>query len=267
MSVTPVTSMSASQNNANVITNSNMFTLAAELRREMLDRVDAEPGSPVERDFYIIGDTPTGSSASWTDNAKDLALFLGGDWFTWVPARGQIYTKPDGTAVEWDGTDWVTPSGGSSTIDYILIRDEKAATVGGSAAGAAWTQRELNTEVRDTGGNATLTSNRFTLVEGTYMISVSAPFWQVNTCTLRLLQDPVSTQVEVIQGIHGYAPAGDRTMAIPTLKDIITVTGTAALRTYEIQYFVETAKTTDGLGVAMATETSVFCEVQLWKLS
>lgn len=124
MSVTPVTSMSASQNNANVITNSNFFTLAAELRREMLDRVDAEPGSPVERDFYIIGDTPTGSSASWTDNPKKLSLFLGGDWFTWVPARGQIYTKPDGTQFEWDGTNFVTPGGGVGGIDFSTTEQD-----------------------------------------------------------------------------------------------------------------------------------------------
>jgi hypothetical protein len=60
--------------------------------------------------------------------------------------------------------------------EYILIRDEKAS--GGAAASLTlngWRQRELNTEVFDTGGFASVAANQITLEAGTYEIHAGAP--------------------------------------------------------------------------------------------
>jgi len=113
MSLTPLEVFAQSQNNANILNNTNFDVVAAEQRREVIDQVNAEPTLILtdSRNFYIVGDSPTGT-VPWTDNPKKLALWRGSAWFFWTPARNQIYSKPDGTEFQWDGTDWVTPGGG-----------------------------------------------------------------------------------------------------------------------------------------------------------
>lgn len=60
--------------------------------------------------------------------------------------------------------------------EYILIRDEKASGVNGQAlTTGGWRQRDLNTEVFDTGGFASVGSNQITLEAGTYEAYGGAP--------------------------------------------------------------------------------------------
>lgn len=60
--------------------------------------------------------------------------------------------------------------------EYILIRDERAnGSAAASVTQAGWRQRELNTEVFDTGGLASVASNQITLEAGTYEVIAGCP--------------------------------------------------------------------------------------------
>jgi hypothetical protein len=60
--------------------------------------------------------------------------------------------------------------------EYILIRDEKTTnTAAASLTLGGWRQRELNTEVFDTGGFAAVAANQVTLQPGVYEIHAGAP--------------------------------------------------------------------------------------------
>ncbi len=70
--------------------------------------------------------------------------------------------------------------GGGAVEDYILIRDEKpSGTDGGTFTQAVWQTRDLNVEVNDDGGHASLSSNQITLAAGTYRVKAHAPAFDV----------------------------------------------------------------------------------------
>ena len=71
---------------------------------------------------------------------------------------------------------------------YAIICDEKSAgTDGGTFTSGAWQDRDLNTELIDTDGIVTISSNQFTLTSaGTYFIEFQAAAVRVNGHMARL---------------------------------------------------------------------------------
>lgn len=71
--------------------------------------------------------------------------------------------------------------------EYILIRDERANnTAPASVTAAGWRQRELNTEVFDTGNFAAVSGNQITLEPGTYEVDAGAALAGANNHRVRL---------------------------------------------------------------------------------
>lgn len=123
--------------------------------------------------------------------------------------------------------------------DYILIRDEKSSGVAAaSIVNGAWRQRELNTEVFDTGGHASVGSNEITLLAGTYECIASTPVSSavINRCRLQNITDGTTT-------LEGQSSLSGPSM----LTGFFTITGT---KVFQLQQWTST--TSNG-GTALST--------------
>jgi hypothetical protein len=151
---------------------------------------------------------------------------------------------------------------GGGAEDYIYIEDQKAqGTNGGTATLGSWQTRDLNTEVHDSGGHASIASNQITLAAGTYRFSISAPAFSVNQHQARLQN--VSDATTVKEGTSTYASSG--TPAAPTRSFIKGRFTIASSKTFEIQHKVTSTKATDGFGTQVNFTTEVFTTAEFWK--
>lgn len=78
------------------------------LRDEALERpclgVANNESTPAAGDVWIVGDTPTGAFASFSEN--DIALFQYGSWYAWAPVAG-VRLIVNGVRKVFNGTAWV----------------------------------------------------------------------------------------------------------------------------------------------------------------
>ena len=157
------------------------------------------------------------------------------------------------------------------TTEYILLEDQKATgTNGGTPTANAWNTRDLNTEVTDTGGNCTLSANRFTLAEGTYEIIARAPAYRCADSMLRLVKDPAGAPSYPLYGgsAFGNTNTSARVQYDAWLMGRFTVG--AGGETYEIQQWFDSSIGSSGMGNAANNTSGIaerFCQVQLRKVS
>jgi hypothetical protein len=147
--------------------------------------------------------------------------------------------------------------------DYILLQDQKAQnTEGGTFTSGAWRTRDLNTEVTDTGGNCSLSSNQFTLAAGTYEIWAAVPGFNVYRHQARLQN--VTAGTTLLTGSSETAGATDTTVTRSFVVGRFTVAGSQAL---EIQHQCQQTMATQGFGVANNFTTEVFTTVVLRRVA
>jgi len=151
------------------------------------------------------------------------------------------------------------PGGGSA--DYILIRDEKAASNhGGTFTAAAWQTRVLNTEVSDDGGHASLASNQITLAAGTYEFKANLPCHEVGDSKARLAN---ITDSIYVYGENIYATAGGG-CNINYLSGKFTI---AAPKVFELQHRCSVTGTNTGFGFgAYIGVIEVFASIEFRKV-
>ena len=168
-----------------------------------------------------------------TAGAADTAVTL---------AAGTDRTKLDGIAFQLKGS--------------ILLQEiQPISTNGGTFTSGAWQQRVLNTLTLDSGGNATLVANQFSLVAGTYDLEAVAPAANCDQHQIRLLNVTVGAPVCV--GSSEFAsPSGAQTNSI--LRTRLVITGT---NTYQIEHECTTTAASFGLGVSNGFSPSVFTQV------
>lgn len=133
--------------------------------------------------------------------------------------------------------------------DYILIVDQKSAgTSGGASTSGSFATRTLNTELYDTGGHASVSSNQVTLAAGTYFITISAPAFasDQHQCVLYSVTGAADALVGTPEASVNTAGSGfAQTRTTATGRIVI-----AAPTVYEIRHRVTTSKTVNGLGLA-----------------
>lgn len=154
----------------------------------------------------------------------------------------------------------VTNGAGSITLtppNVIILQDQQSSgTEGGTFTAGAWRTRTLNTEVVDTGGNCTLSSNQFTLDAGTYEIFAVAPGYQVERHVIRLQN--VTDGTTTLSGVSANATSSSTTQTNSLINDRFVL---ASSKTFEIQHQCQATKASNGFGVAMGAVFTVAIEV------
>ena len=88
---------------------------------------------------------------------------------------------------------------------YASICDQKSSgTAGGAASTSTWNVRDLNTEITDPDGIVSISSNKFTLGAGNYLIKWVAPAHRVNRNQSRLYDVTNTAVIQYGQSNRSY---------------------------------------------------------------
>jgi hypothetical protein len=160
----------------------------------------------------------------------------------------------------------VGPIGSSVLNDYICIQDQKAAgTNGGTFTSGAWRTRDLNTEVSDTGGHATVASNQITLAAGTYIFRGDTI--GVACSGHKALLYNVTASGDILVGSTDYS--ADYSTAGVLSHSVISGKFTIAIESVlEIRHWGQATKTNDGFGYAVNIDgkPEIYTTVEFWKV-
>lgn len=166
-----------------------------------------------------------------------------------------------GQVITHDGSGWGAADPAGTSEDYILIRDEKTQnTDGGSFSSGAWRTRTLNTEVVDTGNNASLSSNQITLAAGTYRCRIRTPGFSCleHQAILYNVTDAATTLI----GTSEYSSTSYPTESWSEIAGRFTI---ASSKAFEVRHQCNTTRATDGMGRAANFTTEVYTIAEFWK--
>lgn len=148
---------------------------------------------------------------------------------------------------------------GRVVTNVIQLQDQRSSgTNGGTSVAAAWTTHALNTEVLDTGSHCSLGSNQFTLLAGTYRVRGSCVLHRGDVSMVRVRN--VSDNVTVAQSLNLYANSAAAYAMVAPIAEGATFT-IASSKVFELQYYVQTALATNGLGAASSAGTEIYANV------
>jgi|TARA_Y100000052_G_scaffold27286_1_gene34499 hypothetical protein len=167
----------------------------------------------------------------------------------------RVLTLPDSA----DGT--VARTSDVKIVSYAIIADQKSSgTHGGAFTSGAWRTRDLNTEVTDVDNIVSLSSNRFTLQAGTYLIIARAPAHDCNSHQTRLRNITDGSTVRF--GMNSFLDSRYQGNTNALLIARTTITGA---KEFELQHQAESDKTNGGFGVAANFTTEVYTEIEIYK--
>jgi hypothetical protein len=177
-----------------------------------------------------------------------------------------INTAPStsGNVLTSDGTNWTSAAaGGGLYASVAIIFDQKGNNVdGGTFTSGAWRTRDLNTEVSDTDGIVSISSNQFTLASGTYTIDWAVPAFKVGRHISRLYNASDSTSV--VNGSDAISGSADSGTVHSLGSAVVTI---ASSKAFEIQHQCETTKATSGFGSGQTMDNNTFSLVKILKHS
>lgn len=169
--------------------------------------------------------------------------------FTWANLKSVLKTYFDAFYIE----------------PYICVREELASgTAGGAFTSGAWQTRALNTEVHDTSGIASLSSNKVSLPAGTYRFRATAPGFYVaqHKCRLYNVTDAATISVGTSE-ISSATSTGWQTRSMVSGR--FTIAGTKEI---SLQHQCTTTQSINGYGIASSYGVAeVYAELELWKES
>ena len=156
-----------------------------------------------------------------------------------------------------DGSNWHIVA--NNTNKFLHIQDQKpSGTAGGTFTSGAWQTRTLNTKVYDTIGS-TLSSNQFTLPQGTYIVTAYLP--TLNTFTSQGRMQNITDATTSLLGQS--AVTGNTAGGVAIINGVVTLNST---KTFEIQHRCATTVTTNGFGYPSSWGTEVYSEVKIYKV-
>ncbi len=173
-----------------------------------------------------------------------------------VGTNGNVLTLSGGLPV------WAAASSGA--IKVATIKDVKAGgSNGGTATGATWNTRVLNTLVDPDSIVTSLTSNQFVLPAGSYLIFGSAPAYAVDDHQTRIRN--ITDSTSTILGSNAYAAAATDGQTHSMVYGVFTIAGS---KTFEFQHYPNTTKATNGFGVVVSSgENETYAQLTIIKLS
>ena len=121
---------------------------------------------------------------------------------------------------------------GGKFASYAMITDQKANnSSGGIFTSGAWRTRDLNTEIEDTDGIVSISSNQFELAAGTYLVNASAPAHRVNTHQIRIYNATDSSIVQLGTLEFSHSAYATTTRSFASKRFTISAT-----KSFEIQH-------------------------------
>ena len=141
---------------------------------------------------------------------------------------------------------------------YAIICDRKSnATAGGSLTSGDWRVRDLNHEISDADGIVSISSNRFTLQAGSYLIKANAPQYGRGYHALRLYNYTDSSTVA--DGQSNFANYADNIYNSAFVWGRTTISGA---KEFEILHRVSVSNSSaDGAGVPAGDGFTVNYEI------
>lgn len=175
---------------------------------------------------------------------------------TW--AVGELVTAADMNAELRDRMDWLK----AALTSYVRLEDQKASgTAGGTFTQAAWRTRDLNTEVTDTGGLASIAANQITLAAGTWRALIVCPAYACGNHRAQLYN--VTDAATLILGQQVYVAAGVGPYARLAGQFVL-----ASSKVVEVQHWCDTTKATTGFGTAGSLGgVEVYTVAEFWRVS
>lgn len=145
---------------------------------------------------------------------------------------------------------------------YIHIRDQKnSGSDGGTFTSGAWQTRDLNTEVVDAGGYASVAANQITLLPGTYRCRIQCPAFGVGKHQARLYD--TTGAATLLIGTSQRNASANALDAIPSIiVGRFTLTVASVL---EVRHRCETTLATTGFGQSAGFDTEVYTTVEFWR--
>ena len=156
-------------------------------------------------------------------------------------------------------------------VSYAIIADRKGVNVdGGSITANTWTVRDLNTEIADPDSIVSISSNRFTLGAGTYLIKWRCPGNRTQEFNSALYNYTDSTYTAFGESSYSYSSDGDTSFCVGMVR--ITIGGSKAFEIRMISQANVTASTGMGRGANMSNFNAVggqetFTTVEIYKES
>jgi hypothetical protein len=145
----------------------------------------------------------------------------------------------------------------------IFNETQSSGTQGGANVASAWTKRVLNTTVINTITGCSIASSVITLPAGTYLLNAYSPFYAVNGIKIKLRNTSDSTD-QAIGGSYEFA-ASNFVNGNALLTTYFTI---AAAKTFEVQYYAQTVRATNGLGFAVSFSVNeVYTTIQIEKVA
>ena len=156
------------------------------------------------------------------------------------------------------------PAGGKFA-SYAIICDQKATDAnGGSSSTGQFFVRDLNTELADPDGIVSISSNQFTLQAGTYLLKASAP--AQGAARHQIIINNATDSAVAVLGMNAYSNSSSVTTSRAFASGRVTI---GSAKVFEIRHRVESARSTDGLGVACNFDllASIYTLVEIYKES
>lgn len=154
---------------------------------------------------------------------------------------------------------YAPPAGASE--DYILIQDKKSQnTNGGTFSSGAWHTRDLNTEVVDTGGHASISSNQITLAAGTYRCLIRCTAYQVGKHQALLYNVSDSATIGVGTSERSATTAGTATASVIAARFTL-----AASKVLEVRHQCSDTGTNTGFGIPSNFTDEIYTICEFWK--
>ena len=187
---------------------------------------------------------------------------------TSAPTSSEVAFKlptSDGSAnqvMKTDGSGNLSFGAGGLFSSYALICDQKSSgTEGGSSTSGSWMTRDLNTELADADGIVSISSNRFTLQAGSYLIKANCPAHLGNSHTCQIYNYTDSSVVETGTGEYVYQ-GGSTTRSFVMAR--VTI---ASAKEFTIRHRVSNSNSGNGLGVPNGWAVEKYTMVEIYKES
>lgn len=144
-----------------------------------------------------------------------------------------------------------------------ILSDQKSQnTAGGTFTSGAWRTRDLNTLLNPATYSISVSSNIFTLPEGTWLIRWSAPAFGVGRHQSRLVNNSAGTVLR-----YGSNESSNNTSSTSNRSEGEYMVTIGSSTQFKIEHQCQTTVTTEGFGRAGNFGTEEYTQVEIYPIS